>query len=64
MNAYELAEYLKAFIADKTDYDQDYLLNAAQILMFQAEKIADLQTTISFLEAECKALRKQINELQ
>jgi hypothetical protein len=60
MNAYELASYLKAFIADKTDYDQEYILNAAQVLLFQAEKIADLQTTVSFLEEETKALRKQL----
>jgi hypothetical protein len=35
----------------------------AKMLVMQHEKIADLQTTISFLEAECKALRGQVNEL-
>ena len=50
MNAYELAEYLKAFVADKTDYDQDYLIHAAQVLILQAHEI--------------KALREQLIELQ
>jgi len=50
MNAYELAEYLKAFVADKTDYDQDYLIHAAQILILQAHEI--------------KALREQLIEAQ
>ena len=49
MNAYELAEYLKAFVADKTDYDQDYLMYAAQVLILQTQEIY--------------ALRKQLNEL-
>jgi hypothetical protein len=50
MNAYELAEYLKAFVADKTDYDQDYLIHAAQVLILQAHEI--------------KALREQLIEAQ
>ncbi len=50
MNAYELAEYLKAFVADKTDYDQDYLIYAAQVLILQAHEI--------------KALREQLIEAQ
>jgi hypothetical protein len=64
MNAYELASYLQAYVADKTDYDQDYLLFAAQGLILQADKIADLKTTVKFLENECKALREQVNEFQ
>lgn len=36
---------------------------AAKMLRMQYEKIADLQTTIKFLEEECKALRKQLNEI-
>ena len=30
----------------------------------QIEKIADLETTIKFLQEECVALRNQLNELQ
>jgi hypothetical protein len=33
---------------------------AAKMLRMQYEKIADLQTTIKFLEEETKALRKQL----
>jgi cell division protein FtsL len=29
----------------------------------QADKIANLETTIEFLKEECDALRKQLNEL-
>ena len=34
----------------------------AKMLIMQHDKIADLQTTISFLEKECAALREQLNE--
>ena len=30
----------------------------------QIEQIADLETTVKFLQEECKALRGQVNELQ
>ena len=46
MNAYELAEYLKAYANDITDYDKDYTLAAASLLILQMEEI--------------KALRKQL----
>ena len=46
MNAYELAEYLKAYANDITDYDKDYHLAAASLLILQMEEV--------------KALRKQL----
>jgi hypothetical protein len=46
MNAYELAEYLKAFVNEVTDYDRDYHLMSASLLILQMEEI--------------KALRKQL----
>ena len=46
MNAYELAEYLKAYANDITDYDKDYTLAAASLLILQMEEV--------------KALRKQL----
>jgi hypothetical protein len=46
MNAYELAEYLKAYANDITDYDKDYILAAASLLILQMEEV--------------KALRKQL----
>jgi hypothetical protein len=62
MNAYELAKYLEIIKVGFTT--QNVCLQSATMLRVQAEKIADLQTTISFLESECKALRGQANELQ
>jgi len=46
MNAYEIAEYLKAFVNEVTDYDRDYHLMAASLLILQMEEV--------------KALRKQL----
>lgn len=46
MNAYELAEYLKAFVNEVTDYDREYHLAAASLLILQMEEV--------------KALRKQL----
>ena len=50
MNAYELAAYLKAYVEEITDYDKDYIIHAAQVLILQSHEI--------------KALREQLNELQ
>lgn len=58
MNAHELATELEACFT-KADWN---VLEAATVLRQQAEKIADLQTTVSFLEDECKSLRGQVNE--
>ena len=46
MNAYELAEYLKAYVNEVTDYDRDYHLMSASLLILQMEEV--------------KALRKQL----
>jgi hypothetical protein len=46
MNAYELAEYLKAYVNEVTDYDRDYHQAAANLLILQMEEV--------------KALRKQL----
>jgi hypothetical protein len=46
MNAYELAEYLKAYVNEVTDFDRDYHLSAANLLILQMEEV--------------KALRKQL----
>jgi hypothetical protein len=46
MNSYELAEYLKAYVNEITDYDRDYHLMAANLLILQMEEV--------------KALRKQL----
>jgi hypothetical protein len=46
MNAYELAEYLQAYVNEITDYDKDYHLHAAKVLILQMEEV--------------KALRKQL----
>jgi hypothetical protein len=46
MNAYELSEYLKAYVNEVTDYDRDYHLMSASLLILQMEEV--------------KALRKQL----
>ena len=46
MNAYELAEYLKAYVNEVTDYDREYHQAAASLLILQMEEV--------------KALRKQL----
>jgi len=43
MNAYELAEYLKAYANDITDYDKDYTLAAANLLILQMEEVKSLR---------------------
>ena len=43
MNAYELAEYLKAYVDEITDYDKDYHLHAAQVLILQAHEVKALR---------------------
>ena len=50
MNTNELADYLKAFADEKTDFDKDYHIHASQMLILQSEEI--------------KALIEQNNELR
>jgi hypothetical protein len=60
-NAYKLADRLNRYAS----FNSAPLLftKSANMLIEQAEKIADLQTTIKFLEEECKALRGQIKSI-
>lgn len=60
MNAYELADKLQLDKARALSYVAA-VVDSADMLRQQAEQIADLQTTVSFLEEECKALRGQVN---
>ena len=58
MNANELADALQE---TEPYYSTDYKVfdKAATMLRQQFDQIADLKTTIKFLEEECKALRIQ-----
>ena len=58
MNANNLAVYLE----DITDSEESPYRQAATMLRQQFDQIADLQTTIKFLEEECKALRNQVTK--
>ncbi len=60
MNANELADYLDKCVVGN---DNDVYKQAVNMLRKQFDKIADLQTTIKFLEEECKTLRNQINDI-
>jgi O-succinylbenzoate synthase len=60
MTAYELADLMIQFDSGRV---WEHAQEIASTLRQQADKIADLQTTINFLEDECKALRGQVNEL-
>lgn len=55
INAYELADYLEVS-------PNMTVFKGAAMLRHQADQIADLQTTIKFLEEECKSLRSQLND--
>jgi hypothetical protein len=59
MNANELADYLDKCVVGN---DNDVYKQAVNMLRKQFDKIADLQTTIKFLEEECKALRIQVTK--
>jgi hypothetical protein len=57
MNANELADKL-----EQGYWESGTREKSANMLRQQFDTIADLQTTIKFLEEECKALRSQINK--
>lgn len=61
INAYELADYLDNNVEAMLFTEQSKLDETAVMLRHQADRIADLQTTIKFLEEECKSLRSQVN---
>jgi hypothetical protein len=53
MNAYELSEYLQAYVNDITDFDKDYHLHASKLLILQTEEILSLRKQ---LKSACNAL--------
>ena len=58
MNSYDLAAWIEQYSA----VENNPIMQAiAKKLRYQHDQIADLQTTVKFLEAECKALRGQVN---
>jgi hypothetical protein len=57
MNAFEMADLMIQFDSGRV---WEHANEIATMLRTQADKIADLQTTINFLENECKALREQV----
>jgi hypothetical protein len=60
MNAYELADSIDITLGKNVDVLN--ILKAVVVLREQADQLADLQTTIKFLEEECKVLRIQITK--
>ena len=62
MNSYDLAAWLDEY-SFLHDSEKAIFNVISKKLRYQTDKIADLQTTIRFLEEECKAMRKQANEL-
>jgi hypothetical protein len=59
MNAYELTDLLDF---DARTLNWKAFADAATMLRQQFDTIADLQTTIKFLEEECKTLRNQVTK--
>ena len=59
MNAYDLAAWVDQFIEINGE-NTPIMQVIAKKLRYQHDQIADLQTTVKFLEEECKALRKQL----
>lgn len=60
MNANEIANQLDEY--NKDGFPVLIVDKAASMLRQQFDTIADLQTTIKFLEEECKALRIQTSK--
>jgi hypothetical protein len=60
MNANEIANGLDEY--NKDGFPVYIVDKAALMLRQQFDTIADLQTTIKFLEEECKALRNQVTK--
>ncbi len=58
MNANELADKL-----EQGHWESGTREKSATMLRQQFDTIADLKTTIKFLEEECKTLRNQINDI-
>jgi len=62
MDAIKLADSLQLEKARSLSYVA-VVVDSAVMLRQQADKIADLETTIKFLQEECVALRSQLNEV-
>ena len=60
MNANEIANGLDEY--NKDGFPVYIVDKAALMLRQQFDTIADLKTTIKFLEEECKALRNQVTK--
>ena len=58
MNAYELAEYLKAYANEITDYDKDYTLAAANLLILQMEEVKSLRRQLIAATSEIMDIKR------
>jgi hypothetical protein len=58
MNAYELADYLQAYANDTTDYDKDYTVAAASLLILQMEKIKSLRRQLIAATSEIMEIKR------
>jgi hypothetical protein len=58
MNSYELAEYLKAYVNEITDYDKDYHLMAANLLILQMEEVKALKKQLIAATSEIMEIKR------
>jgi hypothetical protein len=58
MNAYELADYLQAYANDTTDYDKDYTVAAASLLILQMEEIKSLRKQLIAATSEIMDIKR------
>jgi uncharacterized protein (UPF0216 family) len=58
MNAYELSEYLKAYVNEVTDYDKDYHISAANMLLLQMEEVKSLRRQLIAATNEIMEIRR------
>jgi hypothetical protein len=58
MNAYELADYLQAYANDTTDYDKDYTVAAASLLILQMEELKSLRKQLIAATSEIMEIKR------
>ena len=58
MNAYELADYLQAYANDTTDYDKDYTVAAASLLILQMEEVKSLRKQLIAATSEIMDIKR------
>jgi hypothetical protein len=58
MNAYELADYLQAYANDTTDYDKDYTVAAASLLILQMEELKSLRRQLIAATSEIMEIKR------